>query len=68
VVDSITNFPILNLDKDDVPEKIKLKYAQLIMALKQILPAKMMPTANDAMDLICRFTVNSMSIQLRLSI
>jgi hypothetical protein len=62
VVDSITNFPILNLDKDDVPEKIKLKYAQLIMALKQILPAKMMPTANDAMDLICRFTVNSMSI------
>ncbi|KAG2183509.1 hypothetical protein INT43_006515 [Umbelopsis isabellina] len=48
--------------KDVVPEKVKMKYAQLIMALKQIVPAKIMPNANDAMDLICRFTVNTMSI------
>lgn len=54
--------PNLIVDKDVVPEKVKMKYAQLIMALKQIVPAKMMPTANDAMDLICRFTVNTMSI------
>lgn len=45
-----------------MPEKVKMKYAQLIMAVRQILPAKMMPSASDTMELICRFTVNSMSV------
>jgi SET and MYND domain-containing protein len=48
--------------EDSVPEKVKMKYAQLIMAVKQILTPKIMPSASDAMDLICRFTVNSMSV------
>ncbi|KAI9285148.1 hypothetical protein BC943DRAFT_324588 [Umbelopsis sp. AD052] len=52
----------LTVGKDAVPEKIKMKYAQLIMAVRQILPAKMMPSASDTMELICRFTVNSMSV------
>jgi SET and MYND domain-containing protein len=45
-----------------VPEKVKMKYAQLIMAVRQILPAKMLPSASDTMDLICKFTVNSMAV------